>query len=482
MAIIRSKIARQLLADGGVSLDDAKMMAPQGEFLAYINPKEAGVLKSMGGSGRMTPMGIPSFTEDERDQDYMNEPSVDYSSQDLEEQAAIDAGEPTAQMSTYARDMQGFGPGTNINDLDSPTFFQNVGAGLSNLIGQGRRGENIMNFLNRSTAQTLRGQLGLGRRGDINYVLEQLQANKGDPVAMGLSNKQFEIGQKLIDAGIVDETDIRNMTQSKFDELFPGPQTGEGGDNEPIKKLRAPITEKKEEESKGEFDDILQFYGAKFAKGGSTGFEGSPEMGGRGTTETYGFDQSGPAGNSGDGGGPPAGPPTFTGGGEPEYVYAGIGKGKGLTPQEISILNADIFNEYYGTPSRQEEVLGPLGTAPSGLMGAGAATFGQVPGGLLGAGKGTTGTTGTTGTGFTVNNIADTIFDKGSLGGNARDALRSSKSNVQSLRDRFDIPEKADGGAIRQNYGLGSIVKKAVGAVKKVAKFYIKIKHLINSS
>ena len=27
----------------------------------------------------------------------------------------------------------------------------------------------------------------------------------------------------------------------------------------------------------------------------STGFEGSPEMGGRGTTESYGFDQSGPA-------------------------------------------------------------------------------------------------------------------------------------------------------------------------------------------
>ena len=27
-------------------------------------------------------------------------------------------------------------------------------------------------------------------------------------------------------------------------------------------------------------------------RGGTTGFEGSPEMGGRGTTETYGFDQS----------------------------------------------------------------------------------------------------------------------------------------------------------------------------------------------
>ena len=32
----------------------------------------------------------------------------------------------------------------------------------------------------------------------------------------------------------------------------------------------------------------------KFKRGGSTGFEGSPELGGRGTTATYGFDQSGP--------------------------------------------------------------------------------------------------------------------------------------------------------------------------------------------
>ena len=61
MAITRSQIARQLLAEGGVSLDDAKRMAPEGEFLAYINPKEAQMLKQAGGSGIMTPMGIPSF-------------------------------------------------------------------------------------------------------------------------------------------------------------------------------------------------------------------------------------------------------------------------------------------------------------------------------------------------------------------------------------------------------------------------------------
>ena len=96
-------------------LDKAQMMAPEGEFLAYINPKEAGILKALGGSGKLTSMGIPSFTEDEEDQKAMNSP--DYSSQDNEEQQSIDRGDPTANMSTNARDLQGYGPGTNINDL-----------------------------------------------------------------------------------------------------------------------------------------------------------------------------------------------------------------------------------------------------------------------------------------------------------------------------------------------------------------------------
>jgi hypothetical protein len=36
-------------------------MAPEGESLAYINEQEAGILKLLGGSGDMTPQGIPSF-------------------------------------------------------------------------------------------------------------------------------------------------------------------------------------------------------------------------------------------------------------------------------------------------------------------------------------------------------------------------------------------------------------------------------------
>jgi len=63
MGITRAQIARQLLAEGGMSLNDAKAMAPEGEFLAYINPEEADMLKAAGGSGIMTPMGIPSFVD-----------------------------------------------------------------------------------------------------------------------------------------------------------------------------------------------------------------------------------------------------------------------------------------------------------------------------------------------------------------------------------------------------------------------------------
>jgi hypothetical protein len=63
MAITRSQQAKQMLQNGGMSLQDAKDMAPKGEFLAYINRKEADMLKKAGGSGIMTKAGIPSFVE-----------------------------------------------------------------------------------------------------------------------------------------------------------------------------------------------------------------------------------------------------------------------------------------------------------------------------------------------------------------------------------------------------------------------------------
>ena len=64
MAITRAQQAKQMLQNGGMSLQDAKDMAPKGEFLAYINRKEADMLKKAGGSGAMTKAGIPSFDRD----------------------------------------------------------------------------------------------------------------------------------------------------------------------------------------------------------------------------------------------------------------------------------------------------------------------------------------------------------------------------------------------------------------------------------
>ncbi len=65
MAITRAQQYRQMLENGGrgISLQEAKDMAPKGEFLAYINKKEAKMLKDAGGSGVMTNAGIPSFIE-----------------------------------------------------------------------------------------------------------------------------------------------------------------------------------------------------------------------------------------------------------------------------------------------------------------------------------------------------------------------------------------------------------------------------------
>ncbi len=52
MAISRMQEPRQLYNNGGIiTLDEAKRMAPPGESLAYINPEEAALLKSLGGAG-----------------------------------------------------------------------------------------------------------------------------------------------------------------------------------------------------------------------------------------------------------------------------------------------------------------------------------------------------------------------------------------------------------------------------------------------
>jgi len=53
-------IDRTNYQSGGMTLEQLQAKAPPGEFVAYINPEEAGVLKALGGSGKKI-NGIPSF-------------------------------------------------------------------------------------------------------------------------------------------------------------------------------------------------------------------------------------------------------------------------------------------------------------------------------------------------------------------------------------------------------------------------------------
>ena len=408
MAIIRSKIARQLLAEGG---------APRKGFM----------------------FGSPGSAEQEASFGAQAAGGYgDYESMDQEGQAEFDQAQFDAGVRSQSfRDMQD----TN----DDRGFIDTT------------RGNLIRGFLDRSASSNFLGSLGIGKgKGNIEDLLNKVRRGETED----LTTSQLNLANKLNQAGITTMPDVTGMSQRMFDQLFPGPPKGEGGDNVPIRKLKAPIAEKKEE-PKDEFADILKFYGARFARGGSTGFEGSPEMGGRGTEETYGFDQSGPAGDSGDDGGPP----TVRGGGtEPPMLPGGRGidvgalQRQGLTPDEI----AAVYGDYYGIDTTPT-VAGPLGsglgsltpTAPAPAMG------------LLG----TTGTKGTQPTNLddlrqAAEDVGRAISDPSSPFGQALDFGKAAVERSKMYEDVF----KADGGEVRQKYGLGSIVKKAVGAVKKVAK------------
>ena len=428
MAIIRSKIARQLLAEGG-------------------SPRRKGFMFGSGKGSTAESMSEAAFSPDTFSGfsgDYGgfsspaggSGPAPDSDPNTMDDTADVNLGLDVSRQPAF----------TPPDPDDDRGFF----AALSNP----RKALSIRYIENeldrrKNFDKTLAGKLGFGpneKPFDDKFLTR---------------TQELEAALNLAQRGI-DVTDIIQKGR-------PGYNPDREGDSEPMIKLRAPITEKIEEKPKSEFDDILKFYGARFARGGSTGFEGSPEMGGRGTEETYGFDQSGPAGDSGDDGGPP----TVMGGGtEPPMLSGGRGidvgalERQGLTPAEI----ATVFNDYYGLDTGPT-VAGPLGTAPGGLMGTGVATFGQVPGRLLG----TTGTKGTQPTELEtrqkdLEEIGKSISDPGSLFGRALTDITTNRDALKEALKEYGGPRFEDGGDVRQEYGLGSIVKKIGKTVKKVVK------------
>ena len=237
MSIIRSNIARQLLAEGG---------APRASFRNGGGRTDA---NTMSGSGVAFDDGFDTGEEFGRD--------------------------------TYAQQYEAM----NVPDAVSrgggdnePSFFQKAKDRFKNFETDSR-----INRVNRgllTTPAAIKSVVGL------KDIPPQLLATLADDYTQGglfseglvggdisLSNAA-ETLQGLEDLGVDLTGDIRSqvgdISRSKFAERF-GPKTkgGEGGDNEPIKKLKAPITEKIEEKPKlSDIENLLRFRGSAFEDGG----------------------------------------------------------------------------------------------------------------------------------------------------------------------------------------------------------------------
>ena len=166
-------------------LDKAKMMAPEGEFLAYINPKEAGILKALGGSGRMTSMGIPSFTEDEEDTGDVANPGGGFSGDTTS--PGDDQEDDTARM---MQDMGLTGPGfTSRGPVDDspPTISDIIGGGV----------QNIKNYLTDPSRRTgiLSGLIGSALFGPFSGViagsLGQRFASRNNNLSAGMNTIDY---------------------------------------------------------------------------------------------------------------------------------------------------------------------------------------------------------------------------------------------------------------------------------------------------
>jgi len=112
---IESMTQASMLQDKAKTLNEA---APEGEMLAYINPEEAGVLKLLGGSGKMTPAGIPSFQPP-----------------DVSGYQATSPSAATKEQQQSYKDMytQAFGSGTGTS-------------GVGDITGNTQEQQNIVNF------------------------------------------------------------------------------------------------------------------------------------------------------------------------------------------------------------------------------------------------------------------------------------------------------------------------------------------------
>ena len=174
--------------------------APTNHFLAYINPKEANVLKSMGGSGMPGPFGIPSF--------------IDFGDYDAVSQAAaggeFGGGSPEETFgggdnnfsngddidSTYTT-----GTEFNVTPVNEPSVVDNV---VDFFTSGGVIGNIASNIFSKPENQYagITGEDGIGE-GDYVSTLDDFAESRGlgsDYSALDLEQQQF-IDQEAFNAG-----------------------------------------------------------------------------------------------------------------------------------------------------------------------------------------------------------------------------------------------------------------------------------------
>jgi len=389
MAIIRSKIARQLLAEGG---------APRRKGFMFGSP---GSKEQQASFGAQAAMDID-----------------EYSGLDNEEQQAIDQARFDAGIRSPEYTNMGIS-----DDATERNFFQKTIDKISPFTPIG-----LLSRFDERFLKPGRDKYNLARRTEF--------LKRAGIIGPGEEDEKYSDSFLLSPEGL---NMLRGMGYTTIQDVI-NKNKDEGGDNEPIKRLRAPITEKKEE-PKSEFDDILKFYGARFAKGGDVDYadqdleEQAAIDAGEATAQmtTQERDEQGYGGGSADDLPtlPETGPIVFGGG--PTTNVSGFGLLGRPTPT-ISKTTQDKITR---------DILTEEDDIPFGLD--------ALKQGAFNVGK-------------TIS-AEGSLYDKALTGPYGAGAVQKE----QSLRERFGIG-KADGGAIRQNYGLGSIVKKATRAVKKVAK------------
>ena len=232
MGITRSQIARQLLAEGGAPrkgfyvggspADSQNNPSPSSSFddnFSYGEDQEADVARM---EASMNINQLPGSVSDE----------------DLKALSYVNYNRPTRTPDRFSFGMDNFSP------------FPVLGAVKKGLQG-------FDNFIGRVTN---RDAINRARRRD--YLV-----NEGIIRSGPLGDEDLETQGFIGDLASKEGLDFaRSKGYTTIQDVI---NKNEGGDNEPIKKIRAPITEAaKKEEPKNEFNELLKFYGSRFADGG----------------------------------------------------------------------------------------------------------------------------------------------------------------------------------------------------------------------